>query len=286
MKSEHRHELETNWLAHRVALWLDKLQPYYPLITGALISAALLVIGYSYFSGETTARQSAAWNSYNVAVEGQLPNLDTLRQSAEEFPGSPMQQWADITWADGQVWNAARFYVQNRTAANEALNRATGTYQKLLKESNDERLQGRAHFGLARAYELQNELDKARSEYFSVIGGFAKLAEQRAEQLEKPETQETYAWLATAEAPRRALPAGAGTPGQRPDFAPSELKMPADSATSTPPGATMTIDDLFKGFGETNNTVDANVTDRYDNGEATAEGDAADDAESDAEPQE
>ncbi len=79
MKSEHRHELETNWLAHHVAIWLNRLQPYNALIVGGLLAIAILFFSISFFSGESSARQSAAWNSYNQAVEGMLPNLETLR---------------------------------------------------------------------------------------------------------------------------------------------------------------------------------------------------------------
>jgi hypothetical protein len=270
MKSEHRHELETNALAVRVSDFLDRVQPYNSLIVGGLLALAVLFFAYSYFSSETVARQSAAWNSYNSAVEGMLPDLTTLRQSAEEYPDSPMQQWADITWADGQVWMASRAFIQNRSAALEALSRAEGTYQSLLKESNDVQMQGRAHFGLGRAHEIRGDVDKAKTEYLATKGAFAKLAEQRAKQLEEPEAKEVYAWLATAEAPRRA-PTGGGIPGNRPGFAPGDLDLPTAGTTTTDPGAAMTVEDLFKGIGETGDKDDPSVTDRYDGEKAATE---------------
>jgi hypothetical protein len=286
MKSEHRHELETNWLAHHVAIWLDRAQPYNSLIVGGLLTIVILFFGISFFGGESSARQSAAWNSYNEAVEGNLPNLETLRESAEEYPDSPMQQWADITWADGQVAIASRYYIQNRALAMESLSRATGTYQGLLKESEDERLKGRAHFGLGRVYELQNELDKAREEYLAVKGGFQLLAEQRAAELEKPITKETYAWLATAQGPRRSAPTGPGTPGRQPGFAPGELDLPAATDESD---SNISVDDLFQGIGETGDKDDPSAADRYDTEDATTgKSDAAsDDAAADnAKPKE
>jgi predicted negative regulator of RcsB-dependent stress response len=263
MKSQHRHELETNWLAKWVAERLNTIQPYYSLIVGVVLAVAISVAGFSYYRSASAARQSEAWNTYNQAVGGLMPNLETLRQSAEEYPDSPMQQWADVTWADGQVWMASRSILQNREAALDALNRATGAYQSLLKETNDERLKSRAHFGLGRMYELRCELDKAREEYRAVTGGFAAVAEQRIKDLEEPDAEDVYSWLATAQAPRRAAPSGPGTPGQRPSFAPGELEMPAAGDGSAEPGAPMSVDDLFKGIGETSNQDDANVTDRY-----------------------
>jgi predicted negative regulator of RcsB-dependent stress response len=268
MKSQHRHELETNWLAKRVADWLNVIQPYNSLIAGVLVAVVVAVVGFSYYRSASAARQSEAWSTYNQAVGGLMPNLETLRESAEEYPDSPVQQWADITWADGQVWLASRSILQNRSAALDMLNRATGVYQGLMKETNDERLKSRAHFGLGRIFELRCELDKAREEYGAVTGGFATLAEQRIKDLDEADAKETYAWLATAEAPRRMAPPGPGTPGLMPNFSPGELQMPAaggsnSGASNTEPTAPMSVDDLFKGIGETSNQDDANVTDRY-----------------------
>jgi hypothetical protein len=158
---------------------------------------------------------------------------------------------------------ASRSILQNRSAAMDAVNRATGVYQGLLKETKDEGLESRAHFGLGRVYELRCELDKAREEYGAVKGGFSAVAEQRIKDLDEAEARDVYSWLATAQAPRRVAPSGPGTPGLRPSFTPGELEMPAAGSTSAEPGATMSVDDLFKGIGETSNQDDANVTDRY-----------------------
>lgn len=270
MKSQHRHELETNWLAKRVGDWLDQIRPYNSLIAGVALAAAALFFGFSYFSGASASRQSEAWNSYNQAVGGLMPNLETLRQSAEEYPDSPMQQWADVTWADGQAWNASFTYFQNRAAAMDMLNLATSTYQGLLQETDDEQLKSRAHFGLGRVYELRNELDKAREEYRAVKGGFAELAEERIKELDEASSKDTYAWLATAQAPRRTAPRGPGTPGQRPDFAPGELEMPAAGSTPAESAAAVSVDNLFKGIGETSGKDDPNATDRYNTDDAAA----------------
>jgi predicted negative regulator of RcsB-dependent stress response len=270
MKSQHRHELETNWLAKRVADWLNVIQPYNSLIVGVVVAVVVSVVGFSYYRSASAARQSDAWNTYNQAVGGLMPNLETLRESAEEYPDSPMQQWADVTWADGQVWMASRSILQNRSVALDALNRATGTYQGLLKETKDERLKSRAHFGLGRVFELRCELDQAREEYGAVTGGFAALAEQRIKDLDEADAKDTYSWLATAEAPRRMAPPGPGTPGLRPNFAPGELQMPAAGSSTIgtsnmEPTAPMSVDDLFKGIGTSSDQDDANVTDRYNN---------------------
>jgi predicted negative regulator of RcsB-dependent stress response len=272
MKSEHRHDLETNLLAKKLATWIEALRPYGSAAFGTALVIAIGVIGFSYFSGSSSARQGQAWSSYNQAIEGWIPDLEKLRLSAEEHAGTTMQRWADMTWADGHVWMAARDYIHNRAAALEALNRASGTYRNLIEESNDERLQSRAHFGLARVYELRGELDKAKEEYLAVRGGFEQLAKSRAEALDDPETKDASAWLATAQAPRRSTPTGPGTPGQRPDFSVGGLDIPSqgDAGAEDAPAS---VDDLFRGF-----ELPDVPEDRYE-----ADGESANAAESDAE---
>lgn len=271
MKSEHRHELETNWLAHHAAIWIEKIQPYNSLIVGGVLTILILMFAYSYFGGETSARQSAAWDSYNEAVEGGAPNLDRLRESAEEYPDSPMQHLADATWADGQLYLASRYFFANRAVSNEAVNRAIATYQGLLRESQDGRMQSRAHFGLARAYELQGDLEQAQAEYQLVTGGFAAAAEDRIKELDNQNTKDTYAWLATAEGPRRTAPAGPGIPGQQPQFSPGEIELPKAKAPTEEAEKPISVDDLFEGIGDTAKPGDIQGVDRYQEGAPNTE---------------
>lgn len=281
MKSEHRHELETNWLAHHAAIWLERVQPYNGLIVGGLIVAAIALFAVSYFSGESSARQAEAWNSYNQAVIGSNMNLELLRKSAGEYPDSPMQEIADITWADGQMYLASRFYIQNRKAADEAAGRAAGTYESLLAETESAAIRSRAHFGLGRIYELRNELDKARDEYGKVEGGFKMLADQRIEQLKKPEVVDVYAWLATAQGPANMSPTGPGTPGLSPGFSPGEIELPdASGEPADEKDASAAIDELFKGIGAP--APDNKLNDeRYKDGESAPAGEESKPAESD-----
>jgi len=250
MKSAHRHQLETNALAQRLDVFIERMRPYAATVAGVVVAVVVIMFIWSYVSGSSAARQGAAWDAYHRGVVAVPPNLEQLRRSAEEFPGTKMQELADVTWADGQVYNAARDYFYNREAAMEALRRATSRYQGILQTSNDERLVNRAHLGLARIYEMQNELEKARQEYLKVKGGYEEFAKQQAERLAKPEAQEAYAWLATAQAPRPRAPAGPGTPGQRPEFSAGDFPLPGETpdadTTDAAPGES--VEELLKGF--------------------------------------
>jgi tetratricopeptide (TPR) repeat protein len=257
MKSAHRHQLETNVLAHRLEMYIQRYRPYTATIIGVLFAIVALIFAWSYLSGSSAAKRNEAWDTYNRAVASSPPNIDDLHRTAQDYPGTPMQQMADVTWADAQVLIASYSYLNNRPAALEALGRATSAYQGVIQSSNDERLIGRARLGMARAYEMQNHLDKARDEYRQVKGTFTKYAQQQVERLEKPDAQEAYAWLATAQPPRPKAPVGPGTPGQRPEFSPGEISLPGANAPpvgkapdATSKGGVDAMEELLKSIKE------------------------------------
>jgi hypothetical protein len=278
MKSAHRHELETNVLAHRLEVFIERYKPYASRIVGVIIAVMAVILIASYFAGSSSARKSETWDTFNRTVTstsfGAPPSLDDLRRAAQEYPGTPMQQIADVTWADAQVWYAARNYLVNRPKSLEMLNAATSAYEGVIQSSNDERLVGRARLGLARIYEMQNKLDKAREEYGKVMGAYAKYAQVQAERLAKPDVQETYAWLSTAQIPLPKAPSGPGTPGQRPEFSPGEMNLPATGPAAAPKTEnTKAADDAFDNLLKSlkDDSKKADTPDRYKDAQKPAD---------------
>jgi hypothetical protein len=280
MKSAHRHELETNVLAHRLEIFIARYKPYTSQIIGGLIAVVVVIMIGSYLIGSSSSRNSETWDSFNHAVTstsfGSPPTLEELRRTSQDNPSTPMQQIADVTWADATVCIAARRYLADRPKALESLNTATSAYEGVLQSSKDEQLTGRAHLGLARIYEMQNKLDKAREEYGKVTGAYARYAQVQVERLNKPDVQDTYAWLSTAQVPLPKMPAGPGTPGQRPEFSPGEMNLPAvgPPAAATKPedtkAANEAFDNLLKSLKDESKKGDA--PDRYKDGQKPAEG--------------
>lgn len=251
MKSAHRHQLETNVLAQRLETYIENLRPYTSWILGGIAALFLLILIASYISGSSATKRSETWDTFNRAASATRPNLDDLHRVAQDHPGTKMQQMADTTWADWQVASASENYLRNRKAAMDALDRATSVYQSVIQSSDDEQLKGRARLGLARIYEMQNHLDKAREQYRLVTGAFADYAKQQALRLDKPEAQETYAWLITAQPVQPKAPSGPGTPGQKLDMSPGEITLPnasGSNATQAPAGkgAAETFNDVLK----------------------------------------
>src|SRR5262249_30185607 len=158
MKAQHRHDLETNALAKRLAVVVERVRPFIPMVVGAVVILLIGCIGFSWFSTESAARQSESWNSYNQAVEGLIPNLEQIRGSSEEGALASSGPLSNGVWADGQLGMACRDFISRRAVAMEELNRAETAYLGLLASTKHPQLVNRAHLGLGRVYELRNEL--------------------------------------------------------------------------------------------------------------------------------
>jgi hypothetical protein len=136
------------------------------------------------------------------------------------------------------VYIGGEQFLYNREAAMAALDRAESAYRGVIQTASDEAILNRAQLGLARIYEMRNELDQARAEYLKVKGAYAEYAKAQADRLKKPESKEDYAWLAKAQAIIPRSPVGPGTPGQRPAFSPTDIPLPgAANEGGAPDGA-------------------------------------------------
>jgi hypothetical protein len=274
MKSAHRHELETNVLAHRLEVFIERYKPYASRILGGLIALVVVIMIGSYLIGSSSTRSSEVWDTFNQSVTsmsfGTPPNLDELHRTSQEYPNTAVQQLADVTWADAQVFNAARRYLLDRPKSLETLNTAATAYEGVIQSSKDERLIGRAHLGLARIYEMQNKLDQAREEYGKLTGTNARYAKAQIERLSKPDVAETAAWLATAQ-----VPLSKNIPAQTPEFSPGEMKLPATGPATGPKAEdTKAANEAFDNFLKSlkNDPKKDDSPDRYKDGKKPADG--------------
>lgn len=283
MKSEHRHDLETNELARHLAAWIEKIKPHSTLLIGLVgVVLGLILIG-QIWSAHAASQEKAAWDAYAMATNTVDPELVQLLRAAEEHPNTIMQEWAYAAWSDRQLQIAAQRYLIDRDAAQERILRVMGIYEALISDTRDQQILDRAHLGLARIYEMQNKLDDAQSEYRKVQGDMAELAEQRATQLESEEVQATCQWLAAVELPKLAPPSGPGIPGERPSF---EATPPAASGGESSIDMTKSLEELL-GDDESTDAADGEK-DRYaeEAGEAETNADSQQSEPSDNTPAE
>jgi hypothetical protein len=244
MKTERRHELQTNVLADSLARWIDKAKPYSRAALAVVIALVAVVFVWGYQSAQGVRRQSEGWSEYYDAMMTRDPR-ERLEDIVERYAGSSVAHWSRAVLADMQLDSGTDGLFTDRAGARELLQKALENYRSILKESDDPMLAQRATFGLARAREgLAKDLVKAREEYQSIAtkwpdSPYAAPAEARAKDLERLATKTFYDWFAKYEPPR-PMSKEPGTPGVRPDFMkdPLEeggLKLPSLLDSGSPP---------------------------------------------------
>ncbi len=279
MKTERRHDLETNELARKVTRWIETIKPY----STQLVGGAVLVLGIAFMSSMwgsiSQSKEQAAWDAYVLAFNftgGDIELMGLQKVANDEaYEGTAMQEWAYVTWADRQLILASHAYLIDRDSAQDRLRRVLGIYEQLASGAGDTNVMNRARFGLARVYEMQGKVEEARSQYALVEGELESIAADRATQLESESAQEAIAWLASAELPRRNLQNAPGVPGSRPEF---NAPLPSASPPSSGLG-TRSLQDVLGEFGD-----ESAADDRYsseDSSSEPAEDSPADDSPAD-----
>ncbi|HTM55971.1 MAG TPA: tetratricopeptide repeat protein [Pirellulales bacterium] len=257
MKTERRHELQTNVLADSLARWGEKARPYSRAALAGLIAIVAVLFAWSYYSAQASRHEANGWNEYFEAMNERDPR-ERLGQIVERYPGTSVGQISRVVLADIELDDGTNRLFSDKAAAKDELRRVIDAYQAVLFESDEPSLRQRAMYGLARAREgLGQELTKAREEYQSLAerwpdSPYAAPALERAKDLERAETKQFYDWFAKYEPPR-PMSNEPGTPGARPDFLkdslePGGLKLPSildesKSGTSAAPAAETAADE-------------------------------------------
>ena len=104
MKTERRHELQTNDLANWVGGQVEDLKPYVPTIIGAAILLACGLFLLSIMSNRRTQQRANSWKDYYAAAIQR--DVTKLLDISEKYPGTSASAWAmqsagDISLADG-----------------------------------------------------------------------------------------------------------------------------------------------------------------------------------------
>ncbi|MFO0867940.1 MAG: hypothetical protein U0935_03255 [Pirellulales bacterium] len=247
MKSERRHELQTNRLADWVGHQFEKILPYSRAILGGVLGLAIIGVAYTIITHQQHTSAGKAWQAYLEAimerdVDNQVADLEAV---ATRETGNAAGLWALQTQADLDLDRASRMLFSNRDEALKILDRAQKNYEKVEQESQrNATLLERARYGLGQVYECQGSLDKAKSKYEQVAKAksspaYTKLATRRLEMIGDPAVAEFYAWFEkqkpTPPPPRGQLPGtGMGDLPARPDIQFPDLS--GASSTDKPEG--------------------------------------------------
>jgi len=242
MKTERRHELQTNVLADWLGKHLEQTQSYSKVIVGVLLLAAAAVVAGTYITRDQASRNQLSWNAYYQAL-GQR-NAEALEDMAQSHAGTSAAVWARQAEADILLADGINALYTSRDRGKELLQQATQAYAAVEAAATDRLLKERAWFGLGQAHESLAELDKARDYYERIASGspdsaLGKEAKRRADSLSDPATEKWYNWFANQKA-RPPLPGLDRLPGlsDLPDLGslPDRPDLPASTASLPPAG--------------------------------------------------
>ncbi len=228
MKTERRHELQHNALADKVAAFIDAAEPYSRAILAGVVLVMALIFAYIFISTRQAEALAHGWDSFFDAMGSGNPEQTAamLLDTADKYPDTHVAEWARLASADLTLAQSIDRALTDKADAREHIKRALELYEKLRK-SDERAIYERATFGMARAHESLNELDKARTEYEAVAkngGAYAGLAALRAKELNTADQKEFYDWYAKYE-PKPP----ASKPDKKPDFNDDSLGGPSDT---------------------------------------------------------
>ena len=199
MKSEHRHELQTNDLSKLI----DRIGPFFEVygnrILLGLAAAILLLAGGVWWSKTSTERVASAWAE--LLGSGTPEELFAV---AEDHEGTTAAGWARLQAAEGYLFQGLQTMFTHRSAAVAELEKAKEAFSALLADKGiSDRVRERALIGLARTLETLSGRDTqpAIGAYEKFVAEFpdsiyAEMAGERAKALKTGGAQEFYAWFA------------------------------------------------------------------------------------------
>jgi hypothetical protein len=244
MKTERRHELETNELADSLSHWIDGIRPYRNTIIGAIILVVVVGWGGILVTRRNTAQTAMAWEEcFQVLNQRSGDPVLGLTQLSEQYENSPVGLWSQVLAADIDLQEGTRLLFSDTVVARSKLNASVEAYREILKRSQSDDLEQRARYGLARATESLCDVSEAKELYQSIVTRwahcpFSEIAEQRAKDLGRTETKEFYDWFRKQEFGKKFI----NKPGEKPAFDLNSLGTP-DSGAAFPDFGKATLGD-------------------------------------------
>jgi tetratricopeptide (TPR) repeat protein len=223
--------------------WLRQILEQGPIVWGGLIGAVVLAavaVTLLPYLGEGDSTTSEAW--VNLAL---AKTADQQADVAVDFPKTKAATWALIQAATSNFNDGVDRLPTSMDSARPLLAKAQEQFQKALDlAGREDVLARRASLGLARCYEVRNELPKAIDQYESLAKTWPDTDEAREARLhadrlraeqKKPESERFYTKLYAYKTPEMTLPPG--------DIGTGSGLPPLGGA----PGLGGSIEDLLKG---------------------------------------
>jgi tetratricopeptide (TPR) repeat protein len=216
MKTQRRHELETNKLADWISKNADQYKSHVRTFLIVIVGVIAIFFASLIYRSSRANNEGAAWQNFYNALSENRP--EAMVQVAKDHDGSKMALWAKQAAADLMLREGMLALFTDRDEANKHLKDA----EKNLKEveaaaGRDATLLERARFALGQAYESMGQLDDAKK-YYDLVrktdpeSALGLLSAEKFEELSDPKTAEFYNWFSRQKpkAPQPLPPAGRG----------------------------------------------------------------------------
>jgi len=212
MKSERRHEIQENSLAHFLEGVLEQAKPHATMIGGVALALLLGFVGYVILNTESGVVKNEEWNAVYSTLDQsfRVGEDDVKRQEvAQEFATlstdygtSRPALWSEYFYGQQNLTQASDLAFSDPQSATADIERALKSFQKVYDSADLPVLKVKALWGMAEAYELQatkESLAKAKTNYEEVMviwpdTNTSLLAEERIKRLNNQGVDGFYAW--------------------------------------------------------------------------------------------
>ena len=176
MKSDRRHELQTNTLADWLGKFIETYKPYARIVVGLIGLLLLVAGGLSYQANRSSAKQAEGWQDFYEAMEGQresvLKELAT-RYTTTEVGLRATYSLANITYNEG----LNKMYT-DRDHAFDLLEDARDNFKTVVMATTQKQgfLKRQAMFGWAQTLEATNDSQNAKKQYEALATNWPETA--------------------------------------------------------------------------------------------------------------
>jgi hypothetical protein len=126
MKTQRRHELQTNELADYLGTHLQRIQPYSTHLMVGVIALAVLLAGSVYYITKQRAKRGISWTDYFDAIGAR--DARSLEEVGKLHNGTKAALWAQQSAGDIKLATGAGSLYSDRKEAEKSLKDAEKLY--------------------------------------------------------------------------------------------------------------------------------------------------------------
>src|SRR5262245_26115611 len=206
MKSEHRHELQTNELGKFTEKLGSFLEVHGNRLMIGICIASLVASGLIYWIRTQRNSEATAWRELSRAIASNDPQ--DLKDVWSAHTGTTAGHWARVREGERRLTIGVQRLFDNLEAGTEDVKKARDAFKNVVDDrKSPPEARERGLVGLGRAFESLSETTEAVKAYKSLASEFPNSiykadVEQRIAVLEKGSGQEFYAWFAKYPRPK------------------------------------------------------------------------------------